>query len=33
MKVFKPKITDEEKNELLSEFGENENVSINYKEY
>ena len=33
MKVFKPKITDEEISQILSEFGEDENGNINYKEY
>jgi len=33
MKVFKPKITDEEISQILSEFGEDENGNINYREY
>ena len=33
MKVFKPKITDEEVNQILSEFGEDKNGNINYREY
>ena len=33
MKIFKPKITDEEINQILSEFGEDKNGNINYKEY
>ena len=33
MKVFKPKITEEEINQILSEFGEDENGNINYREY
>ena len=33
MKVFKPKITEEEINQILSEFGEDENGNINYRDY
>ena len=33
MKVFKPKITDEEISQILSEFGVDENGNINYREY
>ena len=33
MKIFKPKITDEEINQILSEFGEDKNGNINYREY
>ena len=33
MKVFKPKITDEEISQILSEFGEDEDGNINYREY
>lgn len=33
MKVFKPKMTDEEVNQILSEFGEDKNGNINYREY
>ena len=33
MKVFKPKITEDEINQILSEFGEDENGNINYREY
>ena len=33
MKVFKPKITEEEVNQILSEFGEDKNGNINYREY
>ena len=33
MKVFKPKITDEEISQILSEFGEDENGNINYRDY
>ena len=33
MKIFKPKITDEEVNQILSEFGEDKNGNINYREY
>ena len=33
MKIFKPKITEEEINQILSEFGEDEDGNINYKEY
>lgn len=33
MKIFKPKITDEEINQILSEFGEDKNGNINYMEY
>ena len=33
MKVFKPKITNEEIDQILSEFGEDEDGNINYREY
>lgn len=33
MKIFKPKITEEEINQILSEFGEDKNGNINYREY
>ena len=33
MKIFKPKITDEELNQILSEFGEDKNGNINYLNY
>ena len=33
MKVFKPKMTEEEVNQILSEFGEDKNGNINYREY
>lgn len=33
MKIFKPKMTDEEMNQILSEFGEDKNGNINYLEY
>jgi Ca2+-binding EF-hand superfamily protein len=33
MKVFKPKMTDEEVNQILSEFGEDKNGNLNYREY
>ena len=33
MKVFKPKITEEEINQILSEFSEDENGNINYRDY
>ena len=33
MKVFKPKIIDEEISHFLSEFGEDENLYNNYREY
>ena len=33
MKVFKPKITEEEINQILPEFGEDENGNINYRDY
>jgi Ca2+-binding EF-hand superfamily protein len=33
MKVFKPKITEEEINQILCEFGQDKNGNINYREY
>ena len=33
MKIFKPKMTDEEINQILSEFGEDKDGNINYREY
>ena len=33
VKVFKPKIAEEEINQIMSEFGEYENGNINYRDY
>lgn len=33
MKVFKPKMTEEEVNQIISEFGEDNDEHINYREY